>query len=382
MVRKTVYTICMNESIKRLGVLGGTFNPIHNGHVQMAQMALAALDLSAVLLMTAKQPPHKAVSGAVSEEHRFCMTALAAGAAKAVTACDMELKRSGKSYTIDTVRELRQMYPESELFWIVGSDMLFDLPNWYQAQSLMQEVQFICVPRLSEQGGEAQQIARLSREYGARIHLLEHSVQPVSSTDIRNRVFNAMPVINMLPESVLWYIYQNGLYFPEDVAAMQEKCRSMLKESRYLHTVGVMITAIRLAKRYGVDTKQARLAALLHDCGRSTDASALGHAEASARLAREQFGVTDEAVLQAVSRHTVAGTGMTALDQIIYLSDMIEPGRSYPGVEELRALAEQSLQMAYLEGLRHTVAYVKLSGQPLHAASVAALAEAEQTIKQ
>ena len=115
----------------RIGILGGTFNPIHNAHLEMARFARAAASLDRVLFMVAANPPHKRVEDDVPAEERFDLVRLAVRDEAGVEACDMELKRSGKSYTCETLRELKRTSPEAELFLIVGSDMLQDMTDWF-----------------------------------------------------------------------------------------------------------------------------------------------------------------------------------------------------------------------------------------------------------
>ena len=120
----------------RIGILGGTFNPIHAGHVQMAVAARDALRLDRVLLMVAADPPHKRVAEAVAGAHRLRMAQLAAAGLPRVEASDLELRRTGRSYTVDTLRELHGRYPGASLYWIVGSDMLHDMPTWHRVEEI------------------------------------------------------------------------------------------------------------------------------------------------------------------------------------------------------------------------------------------------------
>ena len=175
---------------------------------------------------------------------------------------------------------------------------------------------------------------------------------------------------------------------------MRRELSRRLKKSRYEHSLGVADTAAFLARRFGEDEARARLAGLLHDCARAipngelqAEADVRGiaygeveramplllHAPLGAYVAREDYGVEDEAVLRAIARHTVGGSAMTALDKIVYFADMMEPTRDYPGVEELRRLArEASLDEMTLAGLTRSVAFVLEKGQLIHPDTVLA----------
>lgn len=173
---------------------------------------------------------------------------------------------------------------------------------------------------------------------------------------------------------------------------MQQLLQKSLKPSRYEHSLGVAETAVFLAKRFGVDEEQARVAGLLHDCAREfrnedliSEAEKrlivveplerrmplLLHAYVGSRLVAEKYGVNDNAIEQAIWRHTVGGPQMTALDKIIWFADMIEPHRDYPEVEMLRELAKTaSLDEMLLVGLTESIAFVLRKGGLVHPATV------------
>lgn len=179
-----------------------------------------------------------------------------------------------------------------------------------------------------------------------------------------------------------------------DYESMRSLLQKSLKPSRYEHSLGVAETAAALARRFGVAEEQARVAGLLHDCAREfpnenliAEAEArqivvepierqmplLLHAYVGAKLVREKYGVDDTAVSQAIWRHTVGGADMTKLDKIIWFADMIEPRRDYPGVEELRALAQTAdLDAMVLAGLTQSIIFVAQRGGLIHPATITA----------
>lgn len=176
--------------------------------------------------------------------------------------------------------------------------------------------------------------------------------------------------------------------------SMKKILSERLKESRYLHSVGVADTAVFLAKRFGVDEHKARIAGLLHDCAREFSNEALQaeadkrkiaytaveknmplllHAYIGARRIAELYEVNDSEIAQAVYRHTVGGKNMTKLDKIIYFADMIEPNRDYPGVEHLRQLAKNAtLDQALLAGLSQSIMFIVKRGGLIHPNTVIA----------
>lgn len=175
---------------------------------------------------------------------------------------------------------------------------------------------------------------------------------------------------------------------------MKQELEKRLKPSRFRHSLGVAETAVKLAKRFGADEEQARVAGLLHDCAREfrnedmvKEAEKRGiaigeversmplllHADIGAVRVRELYGVEDAAISQAIARHTVGGPAMTVLDKIIWYADMIEPGRDFPGVDELRELGgTASLDAMMLAGLSHSIVFVVEKGHLIYPATVLA----------
>ena len=175
---------------------------------------------------------------------------------------------------------------------------------------------------------------------------------------------------------------------------MKQELEKRLKPSRFHHSLGVAETAVKLAKRFGADEEQARVAGLLHDCAREfrnedmvKEAEKRGiaigeversmplllHADIGAVRVRELYGVEDAAISQAIARHTVGGPAMTVLDKIIWYADMIEPGRDFPGVDKLRELGRTaSLDAMMLAGLSHSIVFVVKKGHLIHPATVLA----------
>ena len=182
-----------------------------------------------------------------------------------------------------------------------------------------------------------------------------------------------------------------------DYKQMREQLKSRLKPSRFLHSEGVAETAAFLGERFQLDIEQCRVAGLLHDCARQysdkqlqAEADRRGisygevdkamplllHAYVGASLVKEDYGVTDQAICQAIFRHTVGGAGMTELDKVIYFADMIEPNRDYPQVEELRRLSRlASLDEMFFAGLVQSLNFVLRKGSLVHPDTVTAYNE-------
>lgn len=357
----------------RIGVMGGTFNPIHNAHIAIAKEACAAFSLDKVLLMVANDPPHKHVQENLSPAIRFEMTKCAADGPTGMEASDLEIVRAGTSYMADTLEALQTLYPDAALYLIVGGDMLSDLPNWRRAADILRLAQIVGAPRAGMKQRAHEDATYLSKRFDARVHVLDIDVPPISSTMVRQCIYDAEPISDYVPLAVELFIYEEGLYLPEAIRTMHAQCRARLKESRFSHVVGVWRTAAALAQRYGVDADKTRTAAILHDYGRSMTQDALLHAVMGAELAKNEMGVQDEDVLSAIRYHTTLRAGASRLEQLIYVADMIEPGRDFRGVERLRDAAQSDLLLAAYRSVQYTVEYVRAAGQYVDQNSIEAL---------
>lgn len=368
---------------KRIGIFGGTFQPIHNGHLLLAEHALKALSLDSVLFVIDRIPPHKEISGGANTEERVALLNLALEENNSFIPETMELKREGKSYSFDTLTELHERMPESDLFFLMGSDMLRSFTTWYNPEGISKLATLVCTERAGQNGGEAETAIDLEHRYGTSVILLD-SVSDLSSTEVRNRVYNAIPIDGLVPPSVAHEIYYRGLYQPDSIRNIYTILKNTISDHRMHHTAGVIETAIRLAHDNHIDTTKARLAALLHDCAkylppdelinRSKDSFQIIpvlHAEVGAQLAEEVYGINDPDILHAIRLHTTGDVGMTELDKIIYLADMIEPSRNYPGVEELRSVSD--LNKAVYLALKRTLKYTEESGSAIHPATLRAI---------
>lgn len=197
--------------ITRLGVMGGTFNPIHLGHLMIAEEAREAYSLDRVLFIPSYITPHKEVHGATAQQ-RLEMTRLATADNPYFTVSDMEIRRRGPSYTLDTLRFLKKLYgPSHELYFISGTDTIQDLPNWNHPEDILRLCHFIGATR--PDGTEA--IMPVIRHFGSLgHHILKLSVptMELSSTELRRRIREGRSIRYMIPWAVADYIRKNGIY--------------------------------------------------------------------------------------------------------------------------------------------------------------------------
>lgn len=384
----------------RIGIFGGSFNPPHMGHVLALREFLTKLALDRVVLIPAGDPPHKSLSAnSPTAEQRLQMSRLAVQDMERVVVSDIEISREGRSYTADTVALLRKDYPNDELFLLMGTDMFYSFALWYQPERIAAETKICVAYREKEQSKKLQSCAETLRDtLRADVLFVENEYLPYSSTSVRAMLaFDCAQ--SYLPPAVLQYIRENGLYYTgSDLKALpfdeiREVSLSLHKSKRVEHVKGCSDTAVRLAEKYGADVDAARRAGILHDITKALTADEqlklceryavslsdfearhpkLLHAKTGAVIAREVFGESAE-VCRAIEWHTTGRAEMTLLEKIIYLADYIEPNRRIDGIDELRALTEQSLDTGMLRGLNMTLAHVRLGGAEVDPHSLAAV---------
>jgi nicotinate-nucleotide adenylyltransferase len=214
---------------KRLGVLGGTFDPIHFGHLDAADAARRALELTEVLFIPSHDPPHRSTDPHASDAHRFAMVALAINGCPAYGVSDLELRRGGNSYTADTLRSLHAAgWKASQIFFILGADAFAEIATWYEFPAVLDAAHFAVIAR---PGTTLEQAAARTPALGRRIHpsptsidqsletgvvLIEAVTRDVSSTSIRAHLSAGQPIDHLVPPAVARHIAAHHLYRTDD----------------------------------------------------------------------------------------------------------------------------------------------------------------------
>lgn len=197
---------------KGLGILGGTFDPIHIGHLRIAEAVYERIALEQIIFIPAFVPPHKVGQDYAPAEHRYAMTELAVKSYPHFTVSDMELRRSGVSYTIDTLRELRQIYPDKELYFIIGADSVAQLHTWNSINEMLQLATFVAAGRPGYEGVMEEVVPHLGAAAAERIMLLHTPEYDISSTEIRTRLHEGASLAGLVPRAVEQYINAHNLY--------------------------------------------------------------------------------------------------------------------------------------------------------------------------
>ncbi len=190
---------------ERIGVFGGTFDPIHNAHLDIARAAMKHAGLDRVLFVVAARPPHKQDDTFAAPAARFAMVEAALRGEAGMAPCDIELRRAGPSYTADTLRELKRMHPVAELFLILGMDACMDLPQWREPETIVANARILAVPR---PGGDGHVPPGLA----SKCVVLPFKETELSSTDIRDLIASGGGYRAHVPAAVADHIDLHGLY--------------------------------------------------------------------------------------------------------------------------------------------------------------------------
>jgi nicotinate-nucleotide adenylyltransferase len=199
---------------RRIGILGGTFDPVHNGHLYIANALRAALDLERVVWVPAGRPPHKTGQIVSSDRDRLAMLELALAGSATDQISTIDIERSGPSYTADTLEILAERFAPARLFFLMGEDSLRDLPTWHDPERLLQAAELAVAARPGVDA-DLESVARRVPTVQGRVHLIPTKEVPISSSDIRRWVGEHQSIQGLVPSAVEDYIRDRGLYMQQ-----------------------------------------------------------------------------------------------------------------------------------------------------------------------
>ena len=378
----------------KIGIYGGSFNPPHKGHVFGAREFADQLGLDKLIVVPNAAPPHKAFpEGTPTPLQRLAMVRLAFSDDPRFCVSDLELSREGKSFTSDTIRQIKDRHPDDELYFMMGTDMFLSFETWHDPGAICKNAALVCLHREKNQKtAEAlrNQAEKYRTQFGANAMVLQNSFLEMSSTDVR-RLLRFGCAEEYLSEKVLQYIQENKLYGVSEnwrdlpFEKLREKSLSLHNESRKAHAIGCSELAKKLAKRFGLSEQTAYRAGILHDVtkalpphaqyamcrhyhvklsGQEQQNAKLLHAITGAVAAQTLFGESQE-VCRAIRWHTTGHAGMTTMEKILYIADYAEENRDFPGVEELRTMLDDDLDRAVAFGIKMTIDGLKEKNQPI-----------------
>ena len=369
-----------------LAIFGGTFNPFHKGHMQMLN-AVAELDyVEKILIMPSKIPPHKDADFLADEKHRITMCQIAAENIPKAEVTDVELKREGKSYTIDTLLELSKIYPNYKLAITVGGDMITSFNTWKRYKDVLKIADIIAFKRADIDNDEFYRSVSSLINDGGRITVMKEEIINISSTELRHSICDKPLLEKYLSKDIIDYILENDVY-NTGFSYFKSVIREKLDDYRFHHSLCVADEAKRLAELYGANENKAYLAGLLHDITKNysdeehlkilgefdiilsaieKNAAKLWHAISGEAYLRGKYGIKDPDILNSVRYHTTARVDMSLLEKIIYVADFTSRDRDYPDVNKMRELSNVSLEVAMEYALKYTITDLESKNQRVH----------------
>ncbi len=387
----------------RIAMLGGTFDPIHNGHLELARGFARRLLLDQVILMPTAIPPHKVKTSMAPPDKRLHMCRLAVQDDPLFTVSDWEIARGGASFTVDTLQALTAAQPQAEWFLITGADMFLTLGSWWRFADIARMATLCAAPRDAQNAAQLRAYAAELEQQGARCVVADLPLMPVSSTALRKALAAGEDTSRWLPVPVADYIAREGLYTTKKAmnTIMTDEqfvdiIKGRLTERRFHHSLEVAKEARRLAEKYGADPARAYTAGLLHDILKDTAGDAqlqilkdfdilqddvekqapkLWHAHSGAVFLEKVLGVEDEEIIRAVRYHTTARAGMSLLEKILYLADFTSADRDYPDVDEMRRQVEIGLEPAMEYALCYSIRDLVDQKKAIHPDTLAAYNE-------
>ena len=359
--------------MEKIGILGGTFDPIHFGHIELMKAAKAQLELSKIIVVPNGNPPHK--EDEASAEDKFNMVNEVLADYPDFLVCDYEINKETPSYTWETVLYLKEEYPEDELYFIMGMDNLADFKFWVKPEEICKHCKLVFAGRDDFKFAD-DEVEHLKLTLNAEICKVEFDY-PCSSTEIKKLIKEGGYVFDMLPLEAFRYILKNGLYETKNVSEYdfyEYELAKYVEKKRFMHSLGVACTAYLLARKYGEDEKLAYFTGLVHDIAKRLPLSEqlnlcneiklfpdersypkMLHAPAGAAFLKQKYNIEDTKLLNAVRFHTIGDIKMTLFDKIIYMADYTEPFREFEEVKYLRELAFTDIDKSIIKGIDTTV---------------------------
>ncbi|WP_036452814.1 nicotinate-nucleotide adenylyltransferase [Mycoplasma buteonis] len=336
----------------KIGIYGGSFDPVHKGHISLAKYVINDLKLDKLLFVPTNVSPFKQKNKGAKNEDKIQMLSLVLEDKMEI--CEFETKRGGVSYTIDTVKYLKHKYPNDELFLIIGSDNLPKLNKWKDIDEIAVLTQIVVARR-------DKNINKINlKKYHGK--LLNNRLYDHSSSDFKKGY------LDEVDPKVLNYIQNKGLYIEQIV-------HNLLPALRAKHCVATASFAAELAKAHKISAKKAYLAGIMHDIAKTWSEEKSRefiaefepekqnipahklHQLCGMLWAKHFYGVTDLEILKAIEFHTTMSDNMSNLDKIIFIADKICEGRRFPGIQKVRQLVFNDLQAGFKEVVRINYEY-------------------------
>lgn len=379
-------------------LFGGSFDPVHNGHYSILSAAMEYKKFDKIIIMPTGTPGHKANCKAPFEVRKLMAQTAFSKLGADMEVSDFEGNSREKSYSYITVDYLKKQYPGGEIWFVIGADSAVSMHTWVNWEQLAQNVNFLVFARNFDDSGNLEKAVEKIKVYSPKTTVLKSPVVPVSSTMLREMIASGQNFSHWVDCDVEKIIRENCLYsadyYKRNLGTARLLVPILLKSNRAQHTFNVEKLAAELAQIYGLDVNKARLCALLHDIMKHAPEDIMLrrayqsdiiekikdkpvtvlHGFAAADYAKREMGIEDSDTLMAIKSHTCGRRGMSDLEKVIYLADMLSEERDYPEKEGLLKLArEESLDIAMEQALKDSIKWLKVKKREIDRDSIEAL---------
>ncbi len=373
-------------------IFGGTFDPVHTGHLLIADRIMEKYGFNKVYFLPSGTPPHKDKTFS-SKEDRLMLLKLAIQDNPAFEVLDVEITKEAKSYTIETIELLEKRFNYPKITFIMGADMFMTIESWKRFDDLLNKINIIVASRAEPKMKELKK--KLKKKYDIKIKFFSEVETNISSTYIREKIKMYESVKYLVPNIVENYILRNNLYLQnEDIlfSKMMSEASLNLSDKRLLHIEGVIRTALEIGAYHEIPFEKIRMAAGAHDIAKDypiadcdsyirennieIDPRAKGdirlmHGHIAAKMIENMYGIKDECILSAVKNHTFGRVGMSDLELLIAVADFVEPSREFEDdqrkfADNVKEVAKTSLTDAYYIKLEDLVKRIEESGEEVH----------------
>lgn len=358
--------------MKKLGIYGGAFNPIHIGHIRSAEEFYDSVGLDELHIMPTFISPHKETDESTEPEHRLKMAQIAfTDNVRNIKVSDYEINQGGKSYTYLTLTHYKNEYPDAELYFLMGTDMFVSLDKWKNPDIIFSLCNICCIRRENDKDGQNKidkAKEKYEKAYGAKVIQINANVNEMSSSQIREMVKTGDDISSFVSDEVKKYIFDNRLYIKDP---LYDAVKKYVYPKRRRHIFSTEEEAVALADIFELsedEKEELRISAVLHDLtkgfkydehiellrryGAYIDADTLGsektlHQLSGAYLSMELFpDVVNDRVFDNVRYHTTGREDMTLCEKLMYLSDYIEKTRTFEDCVKLREYFYKNIDKA------------------------------------
>jgi nicotinate-nucleotide adenylyltransferase len=378
-------------------LFGGAFDPPHAGHVKMLTAAVKSENFDMIIVMPTGEPGHKSSCKAPFHIRSHFARETFSPIDENIVISDYEYRKQGKSYSFETVDHLKDKYPGASVYFLIGGDSAITLNEWKNRQHLAENATFLIYPRKECIDEKLLKAVDKIKKISEHSMILSGVPVEISSTEIRNMAEKNLDISAFTRESVAKEIKEYSVYsndeYQKNVGCAKFLISILLNEKRSVHTYNVARLAKELAEIHGVDSRKAYLAGLLHDIMKQTDEANIKrlyrrgqteqpprkrplpvlHGFARAQYVKKEMGITDSDLLWALRSHTCGRRGMSDLEKVVYLADMLSYEREYPEKDKLLNFAKKNLNTAMEAALSDSIDWVRQKGGTLDRDSVSAL---------